>query len=144
MQNELQEFFNHDLNEEFLQEHNQRAVQLGNHVPVARTNNILTNGNRQLIVDALRNGTATIASLSATFQVDKRTIRRCWKLGPIENLFSQWKSYVKEAQPQNLQEIYNAMNSIREKVTAEQLNNYVIKANVNCQEYLRGIRRFEN
>ena len=78
LQNALQEFFNHDLNEEFLQEHNQRAVQLGNNVPVARTNNILTNGNRQLIVEALRNGTATIASLSATFQVDKRTIRRLW------------------------------------------------------------------
>ncbi len=40
--------------------------------------------------------------------------------------------------------LYDAMNSIHDKVTAEHLNNYVIKANVNGQEYLRGIRRFEN
>jgi hypothetical protein len=67
LQNELQEFFNHDLNNEFQQEHNQRAVQHANHVPVARTNKTLTDGNRQLIVEALQNGTGTIASLSATF-----------------------------------------------------------------------------
>jgi hypothetical protein len=39
----------------------------------------------------------------------------------------------KEAQPQNIPQIHNAMNDFRQRTTAAQPNNYVIKSNRNRQ-----------
>jgi transposase len=63
---------------------------------------------------------------------------------PIENVFAQWKIFVKRAEPRSLQDIYTAMNKIGEILTVEQCGNYVRSCDINCLDYINGKREFEN
>ena len=63
---------------------------------------------------------------------------------PIENFFSQWKTFVRAQKPRDEAELFTAMGKVRDKVTAAQCNNYVTKTNKNCQECIDGRDEFDN
>ena len=46
-------------------------------------------------------------------------------LDPIENLFSQWKGMIRRREPNNETELYAAVHSTSEQITAEHCLNYV-------------------
>ena len=47
------------------------------------------------------------------------------QFNPIENLFSQWKNIVRQCNPKNEKELFEAINSINNHLTSEQCSNYV-------------------
>jgi hypothetical protein len=53
---------------------------------------------------------------------------------PIENMFSQWKNYVKREEPKNNAELLTAMHRGCELITPENCSNYVVKVNDNCMQ----------
>ena len=63
---------------------------------------------------------------------------------PIENMFSQWKHYVRQQSPQNEDELLVAMNNVRNVVSVEHCNNYVANTNRYCQKCLAGDDYFDN
>jgi transposase len=62
----------------------------------------------------------------------------------IENLFAEWKNFVERAEPNNLLEIYAAMNRIRDILTPQKCDNYVRHIGMNCLRYTQGQRHFTN
>ena len=63
---------------------------------------------------------------------------------PIENVFSQWKQFVRQQKPTNEDELRNAMNNVRNVITVEHCNNYVARTSRNCQDCLAGQDVFDN
>lgn len=61
---------------------------------------------------------------------------------PIENMFSQWKQFVKASAPENEQDLVYAMNEVRTVVREEHLRNYFNHVNNNCVRCLRNDRAF--
>ena len=64
---------------------------------------------------------------------------------PIENMFSQWKNFVKRSNASNEAELLIAMNNVRNVITPEDCNNYVAKVNDNCYKCANnGVDVFDN
>ena len=63
---------------------------------------------------------------------------------PIENMFSQWKHYVRVQKPRSYDELTLAMNNVRNVITVEDCNNYITRTNRNCQACLNGQDYFDN
>jgi transposase len=64
---------------------------------------------------------------------------------PIENMFSQWKNFVKRSHATNEQELLDAMNQVHNHVTIEHCNNYFAKIFDNCYKCAHyGVDIFDN
>ena len=63
---------------------------------------------------------------------------------PIECMFSQWKNYVKRSKSENINELHDAINNVRNVITAENLNGFVNHVHHNCIACLAGTRVFDH
>ena len=63
---------------------------------------------------------------------------------PIENMFSQWKHYVRVQKPRNYVELTFAMSDVRNIISADDCNNYITRTNRNCQACINGQEMFDN
>lgn len=54
-------------------------------------------------------------------------------LNPIEELFNQWKGLIRRTEPENEDELYNAVNNTSDKITPQ-----------NCQNYIRHMESYLN
>ena len=63
---------------------------------------------------------------------------------PIENMFSQWKHYVRVQKPRNFEELTFAMNNVRNIISGDDCNNYITRTNRNCQACIDGQDLFDN
>lgn len=63
---------------------------------------------------------------------------------PIENMFSQWKHYVRVQKPRTYDELTLAMNNVRNVISAEDCNNYITRSIRNCQACINGQDYFDN
>jgi transposase len=51
---------------------------------------------------------------------------------PIENVFSQWKHWVRTFEPRNDEELRAAMHQARDRITRQNCENYFRHARSNC------------
>ena len=64
---------------------------------------------------------------------------------PIENMFSQWKNYVRRQRPENELELRAAINNVKNVVTVEDCQGFVAKASQNCYSCAHdGLDIFDN
>lgn len=59
---------------------------------------------------------------------------------PIENFFHQWKTIVRDQEPNTEAELMAAINSVRDHVTPLQCHNYFDHVNANCVQCMAGVR----
>ena len=59
---------------------------------------------------------------------------------PIENIFSQWKYWVRSFEPKNEAELREAMTRARERISSEHCSNSFRHADSNCQKCIQGER----
>ena len=63
---------------------------------------------------------------------------------PIENMFAQWKQFVRTQQPTTEDELRLALDEVRNVVTLQDCANYVANTNNNCLLCTQATDVFEN